>query len=131
MLITEHFYTLGMLTLKISLGLFFLRIMSEKWQKWIIYVTLFISTSFGISNFFFSIFQCGYFNSIWVFLERRITLEHCVSRAAGLGMSYTQSAVATLSDWTFAALPLFVLKDLHMQKREKYTIMFILSLGAR
>jgi hypothetical protein len=130
MLISEHFYTLGILTLKISLGIFFLRIMVTKWQKWVIYITITISTVFGFSNFFFSVFQCGYFSSIWVFLERKATLEHCVSRQAGLAMGYTQSTISTGSDWMFAILPIFVLRNLHIGDKEKATVLFILSLAA-
>jgi hypothetical protein len=130
MLITEHFYTIGLMTLKISLGIFFLRVMITKWQKRVIYIAILISTVFGTSYFFYSVFRCGYFSNIWVFLERRVTMEHCVTVQSGLAMGYTQSAIATITDWTFAVLPIFVLRNVHMGDREKYTVFVILSLGA-
>jgi hypothetical protein len=104
--------------------------MATKWQKWTIYIAMIISTVFGIAYFFFSVFQCGYFSSIWVYLERRITMEHCVSRESAVAMGYVQSSISTASDWIFALLPIFVLRNVRIGDREKTTVFFILSLGA-
>jgi hypothetical protein len=84
----------------------------------------------GIAFFFFSVFQCGYFTSIWVFLERRLTQEGCVTPQDGLAMGFTHATISTISDWTFAILPIFVLRNVHIDTKEKSTVFFILSLGA-
>jgi hypothetical protein len=89
-----------------------------------------ITTVFHIAYFFFSVFQCGYFPNIWIFLERKATAQHCVSRSAGLGMGYTQGAISTLGDWAFAILPIFVVRSLRMSDKEKYTVLIVLSMGA-
>jgi hypothetical protein len=104
--------------------------MVTKWQKWIIYITMAISTVFGIAYFFFSVFQCGYFSSIWVFLERRMTNQHCVAPTSALAMGYVQSSISAITDWTFAILPVFVLRHVRINDREKFTVFFILSLAA-
>lgn len=45
-------------------------------------------------------------------------------------MGYTQSTISTGSDWMFAILPIFVLRNLHIGDKEKATVLFILSLAA-
>jgi hypothetical protein len=130
MLVTEHFYTLGILALKISLGIFFLRVMVTRWQKRIIYLIMFVTSIFHIAYFFFSVFQCGYFDTIWIFLERKATGEQCIPQNALYGMGYTQGAISTIGDWTFAILPIFVVRGLKMSDKEKATVFVILSMGA-
>jgi hypothetical protein len=130
MLITEHFYTLTIITLKLSLGIFFLRIMAFSWQRWVIYCVMVISTIIGTTYFFIGVFQCGYFSNIWLFLERRVTQQGCVSKPAVLGVAYTQASISALTDWIYATLPLFMLRNAHMKRREKYIVYGILSLAA-
>jgi len=47
-----------------------------------------------------------------------------------LGAAYTQASVSALTDWSYALLPLFVLHNTNMRKREKQTVLAILSLAA-
>jgi hypothetical protein len=130
MLITEQFYTLTIITLKLSLGLFFLRITAFTWQRWVIYCVMVVSSLIGTTYFFIGVFQCGYFSSIWVFLERRITLQGCIPEPAALGAAYTQASVSALTDWICAILPLFMLRNTRIRKREKYVVFGIISLAA-
>src|ERR1700761_6211132 len=130
MLIAEHFYTLTIITLKLSLGIFFLRIMAFTWQRWVIYCVMAVSTTIGTIYFFIGVFQCGYFSNIWVFLERRTTLQGCIPVPAALGVAYTQASLSALTDWICAILPLFMLRNTHIRRREKYIVFGIISLGA-
>jgi hypothetical protein len=115
--------------LKISLAIFFLRIMIKPWQRRTVYVAVTLSTLFNIAYFFFAIFQCGYPSSASVFVIRRLT-GGCVSSIQILGVSYTHAAVTMATDLTFAALPISILRGSSMKKREKWIIGFILILGA-
>jgi hypothetical protein len=129
LLITETFYTLSIITLKLSLGIFFLRILVLPWQKRVIYSAMAASTIIGTVYFFLRIFQCGGFSNIWEFLERRMTLQGCIPIPATLAVAYTQASASALSDWTYALLPLFALYDARMRRGEKLTVLFILSLA--
>ena len=115
---------------KLSLGVFFLRIMIFRWQRWVIYAAMAVSTTIGTAYFFVGVFQCGYFSNIWIFLSRRITLEGCIPVIPALGVAYTQASVAALTDWIYAILPLFLLYNAQMKRREKNIVFGILSLAA-
>ena len=119
-----------MLALKISLGLFFLRAMATTWHRHVIYAAVGISTIFGVLYFFFTVFQCGVFKNILDFGLKRVTGKQCVSPKWAIGMGYAHGAITAATDLTFAILPLVVLRGMQMSKREKATVVLILSLAA-
>jgi hypothetical protein len=118
-----------MMTLKISLAVFFLRIIVRRWQRLAIYTTISISTGFSIAYFFFTIFQCGYFTSPVQFFVKKLSGE-CVSRASIIGMNFTHAGVMTLTDWPFVILPLSLLRRSLLKRKEKFVVGFLLMLGA-
>lgn len=129
MLVAEVFYVLTMMTLKISLAIFFLRIMVRPWQRRTIYLAVGFATLFNIGYFFFAIFQCGYPSSALVVINKRIA-NKCVTRSQILGLSYTHGAITSLTDIVFAFLPIAMLRSLKMNRREKVTVGLILLLAA-
>jgi len=48
-----------MIFVKLSLGMFFLRIVLQRWQQWLVKGVMAMSVVFGIAYTFFVIFQCG------------------------------------------------------------------------
>jgi len=129
LLAAEVFYILTMLAFKISLGLFFLRITHKKWQRYVIYVAVTISTVFSIAYLFFAIFQCGVPKSGLVFVARK-KAKACVGIDAILGMGYAHAAVVSATDWAFAILPILLLRKADLDIQEKVTVGFILVLGS-
>ena len=51
-------YCLTMISCKLSIGYFLLRVTTEKVQKWIIYLAMFSTALSGIIFFFVTVFQC-------------------------------------------------------------------------
>lgn len=45
--------------LKVSLAIFFLRVVNKKWQRWVIYASVGIYCTFGTAWLFIALFQCG------------------------------------------------------------------------
>jgi len=119
-----------MLTLKISLGIFFLRTLVRTWHKYIIRIAVAVSSSFGVVYFFFSVFQCGFFKDILDFALKRKDGHKCVTPLAAVAMGYTSSAIAVVTDITFVMLPIVALQGTQMSFREKGTVIFILALAA-
>lgn len=119
-----------MMTLKISLAIFFLRIMVERWHRNVVIGAVTLSTAFSIAYFFFAVFQCGAPIDPFTFLIKKLSGRGCINSTQILGMSYTHSAITTVTDLTFAIVPLAILKGLNMRKREKIAVFFILLLGA-
>jgi hypothetical protein len=110
-----------MIALKLSLAIFFLRVLVTRWQRWIIVTTITLSTIFGVFYFFFAIFQCGYFSNITFFI-RRMVMGKCASKSIGLGMNYTYAALTTISDWACILIPIFILRESRMPPRRKLIV---------
>jgi hypothetical protein len=126
--VAECFYILAMLTLKISLGIFFLRIFTVKCHRVVIYTAVILSTVFSTVWFFFTAFQCGAPVTALSFFNRRLEGK-CISDTEILGWSYTHAAIVMSTDLTFALLPIALLRRSSMDQREKITVIFILVLG--
>jgi hypothetical protein len=127
--VVEQFYILSILALKISLGIFFLRIMTHTWHRYVIYLMMMLSTLYSSGYFFFSLFQCGVFSNIEVFAVRRFTGDHCVTGEQALAVSYGHAAVTASTDWAFAIIALIVIFRLKIKKRDKAIVGLVLCLG--
>lgn len=121
----EVFYLTTIMFLKISLGLFFLRVVLKKWQRKVVYATMFLSTIINIYHAIFLIFSCG---SPQHYLERTIQMK-CVRKSVELGLAYEQAAITTITDFVFALLPLPLLWNASMDRRSKISVGCILGLG--
>ena len=120
------FYICTSIFLKLSLAVFFARILVERWHRWTIYITVAIYTLFSTVMLFLATLQCA---GLTNFLFRQ--LEHkCTPWRTMRVMVYFHGALNALLDWIFAVLPIFVLRNVQMRWQAKYSVFFILSLGA-
>ncbi|TLD37179.1 hypothetical protein E2P81_ATG03991 [Venturia nashicola] len=125
----EVFYVLTMLVLKISLGLFLLRIMVKRWQQQVVYVAMTTSTLMSTGYFFFACFQCGYTHGdAWTFFLRKLS-NQCVTPEQIIVVSYTHAGITAATDLLFTALPLFMLRGSKVMGRERVIVSLILVLG--
>jgi hypothetical protein len=129
MIIAECFYPIVMLVLKISLSLFFLRIISIQWQRYAIYIALGVTTIGNVMFFSLMLFQCGKPGTGLDLITRRATGQ-CISTVAGIGLGYTHGLIDTLTDVWFATLPYFLLRHSTMSRREQWSTTFVLMLAA-
>ncbi|KAF2806732.1 uncharacterized protein BDZ99DRAFT_465527 [Mytilinidion resinicola] len=113
--------------LKVSLGLLFNRIVIKKWQRFVVYATVAVSTLTSIAVLFFIVFRCG--TDVGDFLPRMIA-GHCAPRSISLVFLYLHGAINVATDWIFATLPIPVLWNANMGTRTKVSFGFILALGA-
>jgi len=104
LLVTEIFYVLTMLVLKIALAIFFLRIMVSPWQRRIVFAAAGLSTVFNTGYFFYAIFQCGIPQGPYIFFIKKISGQ-CITAAQILGVAYTHGAITALTDLVFAIIP--------------------------
>ena len=123
------FYILTMLAFKISIGLFYLRIFEKKWQRRTVYGVMAVSTIFSLVAFFFAIFHCGTPKSgLLVYTRQRD--GQCSSDASVLGIGYTHALIVSTTDWLYAIMPIPLLMETRIPKREKVIVGGILALGA-
>lgn len=111
--------------LKLSLAVFFLRILLEKWQRRVIVVSTVIFTIFSSAFFFVAVFQCG---NPGFYLVHKLQGK-CIPWSALGPLNYIHGVLNTLTDWIFVSLPIFVIRKAHMRGRAKSSVMLILLIG--
>ncbi|KAI5196430.1 hypothetical protein AUEXF2481DRAFT_6038 [Aureobasidium subglaciale EXF-2481] len=124
----ELFYTLATSMLKVSIGLFFLRIANNKWHVRIIKLIMYCSGVLGITYFCIVLFQCKPI-SFWWDLDPNHH-GHCLSASVMADTSYVVSALNSVADWVFGILPIFIVKDLQMHRHQKAVVAVILGFAA-
>lgn len=127
MLTLEILYLVIILFVKISLGLFFLRIIVKRWQRRVIYAVMILFSVFSFCYFWYAIFQCGVprGNNFWM---RKIT-GRCLSDSSGLALGYVHGVLTTLTDVIFVALPIYIVSKSSLKLREQVSVGLILLLA--
>lgn len=111
--------------LKLSLGTFFLRIITSPWQRGVVYTVMVAATFANLTESFYLIFMCGNPHS---FLEK-ILLDKCAPTISMAFVAYGQATVNTLTDITLALLPISILWKANMKRGQKITVGLILTLA--
>ncbi|CAD0083723.1 unnamed protein product [Aureobasidium vineae] len=111
----------------ISLGLFFLRIITQKWQRNVIYAGITINTTFGLAYFGLCTFGCGDPSEYLL----RTTLGQCISvKNVVIPASYIFTALNAVMDFTMALLPISTIWHLKMPRITKFWAYLLMLLGA-
>ncbi|KAL7903589.1 hypothetical protein HDV63DRAFT_129662 [Trichoderma sp. SZMC 28014] len=119
-------YILNMMFIKMSIGIFLLRVSARKVYNWIICVSLGVVIVWSLVTFFYDIFQCSPIQKQWDF---RIQSGTCVSTSDLVSAAYAISVMTILSDWLYALLPIPMLWSVKMTPQAKATVIIILGLG--
>jgi hypothetical protein len=118
---------MAMMTLKISLGIFFARIIVKPWQLGLIYVNVGINIFSSAAAFFYCLFRCGADLDNYVIQQ---LYDRCTPQTLDRFVAYQQAAVTTLTDIVFVVLPVFILWNANMSRSSKISVGFILCLAA-
>ncbi|KAF2476778.1 uncharacterized protein BDR25DRAFT_203703, partial [Lindgomyces ingoldianus] len=119
------FYCITMISSKVSIGFFLLRVTVKKIHAWIIYVAMSISILAGVVFFFVCLFQCTPVSHFW----KRDQPGKCININAIIGLSYLYSIFSIVSDFTFAILPGFLIWGLQLKRRTKLALIPLLAMG--
>ncbi|KAH7336337.1 hypothetical protein BKA65DRAFT_552994 [Rhexocercosporidium sp. MPI-PUGE-AT-0058] len=119
----------GVSCVKISVGLFLLRLVQGKWYKrilvgWVIFIIVFSVASLGTL-----IFQCLPVNAAWDFMLRFDPKTKCYSTSVYRSIGLFNGAINIFTDLLFATLPIPVILALQINIRTKISLICILSLG--
>ncbi|KAF9734910.1 hypothetical protein PMIN02_006839 [Paraphaeosphaeria minitans] len=127
--LSEVFYILTTTFLKISLGLFFLRLLTKPWQTRLFHVILAISGVFGILYFFVVLFVCGSPTKLAdSFIGARA--KHCAPVWFVLATGYIYGFINVIADWMFTLIPIVILMDSAMDRRSKFSVGIVMSFAA-
>ncbi|PSK42596.1 hypothetical protein B9Z65_4510 [Elsinoe australis] len=126
--VCEVFYAPATTLLKVSVGLFLLRITVSKIQIWIIRIFIAGSLLFGTFYFFLIIFQCTPV-SFWWDLNPD-SQGKCINATAFAICAYIISALNTAADFVFAILPMFLVWNTSMNRKTRALVCSLLGLGS-
>ncbi|EGX91448.1 hypothetical protein CCM_05606 [Cordyceps militaris CM01] len=119
-------YILSMMFVKLSIGVFLLRLSARKVYSIIIKISLIVVTLYTLGVFFWDVFQCMPVAKQW---DYRIMEGHCASGQDIINAAYAISVLTVVSDWFYALLPIPMLWNVKMTKQAKVTVVLILGLG--
>lgn len=118
-------YCWTMIFSKISIGIFLLRIIVERVQVWFIYGALAINVMTGLVFFFVTTLQCHPVSYFW----HKEQPGTCIPIGIIIALTYLYSSLNIICDFTFALLPIFIVRKLNMKRRMKVAIIPLLSMG--
>lgn len=130
LLLCETFYIWTVLFLKLSVGLFYLRLAAEKWQRGVVWFLMGISTAFSLALFFLVVFQCGVPSDMVEFVIKKATKQGCITGYQIQAVTFTHAAITAFTDWVFVALPFFILRKTKMQGREKAVVGILMAFAS-
>jgi hypothetical protein len=114
-----------MISAKISIAYFLLRITVRLVDRRIIYSVMVTTVATGIVFFFIAVFQCSPVSYFW----DRDQTGKCIDIEVIVIIVYIYSAISAICDFTFGILPGFIVWKLNMSLRLKIAVIPILSLG--
>lgn len=118
-----------MIGAKVSVGLSLLRItpITKQTSRYIIHVVIYTSVLTGLVFGLLTTFQCSPVQYFW----RRALGEtgKCITMDIIIAFTYVMSALFAACDFTFAILPVFLIKGLNMSRNSKIALIPILSMA--
>lgn len=93
-------YIFLMMFVKLSIGIFLLRLAAQKVYTWILRVSITVVTIWSLAIFFWNIFQCSPVDKQW---DYRIIGGHCVPPGEIVSAAYAMTALTILSDWLYVS----------------------------
>lgn len=123
----ELFYTISTVILKVAIGLFLLRVATDRTHIWIIRIVMAASIVCGAAFAIIILLQCTPIETWW-------TLDpddgKCLRWTYMGALAYTISGLNVIADWVFGILPIFIVKGLAMSRRQKVLVACILAFAA-
>jgi hypothetical protein len=127
LLAIETFYIVTMGIFKISLGLFFLRIIINRILRLITICGLVVISVYATVYFFFAVFQCGIPKGSHFWIQKIST--QCFSPTVTLGLGYVHATLMASSDLWFLCLVFPIILPTRLRFREKINVTLLLCLG--
>ncbi|KAH7370002.1 hypothetical protein BKA65DRAFT_10025 [Rhexocercosporidium sp. MPI-PUGE-AT-0058] len=123
----EILYVITALLMRLSIGFFILRIMTQRGFIWTIRITMGLITLASVMHLFYTIFQCKPIKYFW--LQFSGLPGRCLPAPQVQAISIAYSAASAVADLTFGILPLCILWNLQMNRRAKFIVGVLLCVG--
>lgn len=124
---SEVLYVITMAITKVSIGVYFLRLSSQRYQFWIIYSVMALTCLVSSAYFVFVLLQCQPISYLWNMFEDGS--GSCLNTSIRADVTYAHAAMSALTDWAYGILPITFVWKMKMNPRTKLSVVLILSLG--
>lgn len=114
---------------KISIALALLRLTVKRCHRMILWCTMILTVSIGLMFWLLLLFDCRPISYFWRQVDHTSTGK-CLSKAVLLNAAYVYSSLTIVCDLTLGILPAFLVWKLQMNRRTKFAVGGIFSLGA-
>ena len=127
--VVDLLYIVSSGIIKASFSVTLLRIVVRRQHTCYLYFLLVITTIITPVFTLWIVFSC---HPIAYFWERATDLNrgNCISYQAQVIGLYTQSALFLFIDFSLAVLPIFIVRDLQMDRRTKMSVVAIFAIGS-
>ncbi|KAI0396141.1 hypothetical protein F5Y17DRAFT_465320 [Xylariaceae sp. FL0594] len=123
-------YVSNMWLIKLSIGIFLLRLAGQKRYKYILGTSIVVVGVWSLALFFWNIFQCNPVAAQWDYtILERDSKAHCVSADEVVSAAYALSALTIFSDWLYALIPIPMIWQVRMTVQAKWSVIAVLGLG--
>lgn len=119
-------YCWAMIMIKVSIGLFLLRITIHKIQRWIVFIVMGLTVLTGLVFFFVTLLQCTPISFFW---DKFSQTGSCVNVDIIIALTFLYSVVSVICDFAFAILPVFLVWDLNMSFNTRLVLAPILGMA--
>ncbi|KAF1985766.1 hypothetical protein K402DRAFT_100134 [Aulographum hederae CBS 113979] len=124
----EIFNIMCALLIRLTVGAFLLRVAVKKGHRWTIYIILATNSLACVAFFFVVIFQCKPVDYYWTRFYPGYTGE-CLVPSFNGSPFMALSILAISTDLGLGIIPILIVKDLNMARREKVHVAAILCIG--
>ncbi|TKX21233.1 hypothetical protein C1H76_6774 [Elsinoe australis] len=117
-------YLVDQIFIKIALGYFFLRVVNPGWQQWTIKAAVIFYTLYTTVFTCIVLFSCG--------LPTPANYAHgaCIDWNSILGpMNYFAACLNAVTDWILTLVPIYVVYQVNMSRKEKISVSILMLLG--
>lgn len=113
---------------KISIIITLLRLTINRIHVWILYAAISFASAVALVFLFFTVFQCSPVDYFW---NKSTTAETgtCISTDLLINIAYFYSAGAAVTDLTIVLVPVALIWNLQMDRRNKSAVIAILCIG--
>jgi hypothetical protein len=125
--VCELLYVVSTAVTKLSIGVYFLRLASKPYQRYVIYSTLAVAIFYSVLYFFFLLLQCQPVDFLWSQYEGGS--GSCLGVKTLTDITYMHAAMSAVTDWSFGILPISFVWGLKMNPSTKLSVTLVLSLG--
>lgn len=124
--IAEQMYIVTLFGVKMSVAFLLLRFSSLRWLNGVLYTVAGVTTGLSIAFTLWLTFQCSPVPAQWDINIKGV----CVSRMAYVNSVYILSAISATTDIVTAIAPIFVLRQLNLDKRTKWYAAITMGIGS-